>query len=137
VANKLPTDTNAIFILCESVRPEERGKITLIGAFIDGIILVPPSTTTVTLTSLGLLFAFKDGEGTFSTEVSIFSPSNNPILNKAKLADSVKKSGFGLNVVVNIAPFHTNEFGPFRVSIYLDNQKYERTFEIRKDASIA
>jgi hypothetical protein len=135
MADSFPTDSATLFLVCEIVRQEPEGKVTLIGVFTAGDILVPLETA-LSLPSLGILFVFKDGEGKFSCTMSMFSPSGHVIIDKIKLADVEKQRESAHNLVLNFSPFQTAEFGTFRVVIQLNDRSYERTFQIKKDPRI-
>jgi hypothetical protein len=131
-----PSEDEITFLLCESIRQEANNKLTLIGLFTGGDVLVPVNATLITLPTFGLLFIFKDGEGTFSIHASIFSPTNKLLLARAKLEDSKKDKDGPMVIALMMTPFVTDEIGQFRVEIELDSEKYERTFEVKKSANV-
>jgi hypothetical protein len=134
---RFPTDDATLFFICESVRQEAHGKVSLLGLFTAGEILVPVGTPMpLILASLAFLIVFKDGEGQFSLTMSLFNPSEQPIVRQAKMPEIYKEPGKAHNVMINFAPFQTPELGRFRVVVELDDRKYERTFLIREDATI-
>jgi hypothetical protein len=92
LTNKYPSDARALFLLCESVRQEQNSKLTLLGLYTGGELLVPLDTKLVTLQSLGILFIFYDGEGTFSPTLNLFAPSGAVIIKDAKVQAGTKES---------------------------------------------
>jgi hypothetical protein len=135
VAKVFPSDSTTRFLVCENIREEARGKISFLGVYTGDQILVPINTTVVTLASVAFWFGFLDGEGQFAATVSLFSPTKT-LLDQASMPAAEKEIGKMLNLIVNLAPFRTDEFGTYRAVAYLDQQAYERKFEIRKDPSM-
>ena len=127
--NRLPTDGHALFLACESIRQEAGGKLTIIGAVTSGDIIVPGGTRTVTLPSLAFLFVFRDGQGIFPVSFSLVAPSGRTLVDQHKLPNSVKAPG---DLIINVAPFETNELGKFRVVARLGNQDFVRHFGLER-----
>jgi hypothetical protein len=123
------SEAQAVFLLCEFIRPEEGGRLTVIGLYPGNQVLVPKNTEQI---SLPLTFAFTilEGEGTFSTKFSIQAPSGKQIFSEHPLPDSVKSEGQPLTVSIFIQPFTTEEVGDFAVTLHLGNTSFRRTFTI-------
>lgn len=129
MTKKAPTDAATQFLICEAVRQEQGGKLSLLGLFPDGKILVPPETKKVTL-PLVCVFIFQDGVGSFSSKVSVIAPSGAFMVNDEPFDDVEKRPDGPFIALVHIMPFQTEEFGTFTVRLRLDENSYKRTFTI-------
>jgi hypothetical protein len=125
----LPEDHQVIFLPCDDVRQEAAGKVSLLGMYSGGEIIVyaPPNEQTV-LPSLSFLFVVMGGQGTFQTRFEITDPNNNPVVNHP-MANSVKNANAALNIIIRMTPFPV-VFGQYRVRLQLDDQSYHRTLTL-------
>lgn len=130
MAKKYPTDEQTTFIMCETVRVEANKKLSFLGTYLDGIIIVdvdPPAN----LASLAIIFHLNDGEGIFKTSLQLVGPDGKEI-KKIPLNDISKEPDVGSAVIVNISPMRFDEYGDFKFVLGLDDQELARTISIRK-----
>jgi hypothetical protein len=127
-----PNDAAIQFLLCESVRQEQGGKLTLLGFFPGSVIVVPPTTETITF-PLAFLFITNDGDGLFSVRVTLIRPSGAVEFADQPIPDVTKEPGKPMTALVQFLPFHTSEFGGFKILLKLNDALYERIFTIQKE----
>ena len=124
-----PSDVAVNFLLAESIRQETGGKLTIIGYYPGNQLLIPKETKQL-VTSIAFVFIALDGDGTFSTAVSLTAPSGKAIFKNEFLQNSVKHPGQPLSVLLAVQPFVTDETGTFDVTLHLDNATYRRSFTV-------
>jgi hypothetical protein len=124
-----PSDAAVNFLLAESVRQEAGGKLTIIGLYPANQLLIAKGTKQL-VTSLAFGFIVLDGDGTFSTVISLVAPSGKTIFKEELLPNSVKLPGQPLTLVVAVQPFVTDETGKFDIALRLDNATYRRSFTV-------
>jgi hypothetical protein len=126
---KTPSDAAVLFLLSEYVRQEAGGKLSILGLYPDRRLLIPKGTKQ-TITSLALTFIVLEGEGTFSTTVSVVTPSGKRMFPDEGMPDTVKIPGQPLTVLVGMQPFITDEVGQFEAILRLGDASYQRSFTV-------
>ncbi len=130
-----PTDGSVLFLIAEQVRPETGGKLSIIGFYAGGDILVPENTTQTVLSSLAFIFIFKDGEGQFKTRLTIMSPSGKQLADiELRETTFVGKSH---SIVTQLAPFVTTEYGRYEVLLKLNEHVYARSFSLNRSPTVS
>jgi hypothetical protein len=127
----LPEDREVTFVVCETVREEKGGKLSLLGLYPGNRLNVPQDTIEATL-PLALVFFVDGGSGLFKSSASLISPTGKAVVDKSDLPDHDKKEDAANVVLMQLIPFKTTDFGTFKVLLQLDDRTYERTFSINK-----
>jgi len=127
--NISPTDAKTLFLVCEAARQEPGGKLTLIGLFPSRRIHIPANTKTAIL-NLSFVFILSDGEGHFTTKVTLIDPKGVPMIANADVPPVDRNANGTSTVNINIAPFQSAERGRFTIILSLNETRYERTFEV-------
>jgi hypothetical protein len=122
MAKIYPSKLN-LFLAAEALRQEMGGKITIMGAFAGGQIVLPAKTPLPAHMSLAILAAFYDGEGDFETKLRITDPSGEetPELPTGRIS---KISGQAMQVAVNFGLFAVGALGRYKIDILLDDHLY-------------
>ena len=141
--NKQPKTVK--FMLADDIRAENDSKPMLIGFYSDDIVKAlirdeqpdPTDETPITLRSLAILVVFIDCAGTFNSEIALYQPNGNPILEPKKIEGGLKslpasKAKSSINFIANFAPFIIPEFGIFKFEIKLDEITYPYYFEVSR-----
>jgi hypothetical protein len=128
---KAPSDAAVLFLLSEGVRQEMGGKLTILGFYPDAQILIPKEMKQLVI-PLALTFIVTDGEGTFTTAVSLTTPSGKVVFSPPEehFSDTVKNPGQPLSILVAAQPFITDETGKFDVTLRLGDASYRRSFRV-------
>lgn len=118
-------------LICEEIRPELGGKMTLIGFYGSDTILV--GAEIVNLRGLGFLFAFDHVHGKSSTSAKfrLERSDGEPVLPELTLA-LAKGATLRKNVIIQLngVEFRT---GKYLASLTLDADRIEHTFDIKCD----
>ncbi len=126
------------FLLADSVREELGGKLTVIGLYTGGEVIlqgvmpvdVPEGYGGMALPGLTILAVFEDGEGEFQLQFQVYDPSNRP-LGKSAPTPVVKAKNATQNLIFPLAPFPVPRLGRYRFELRLDSRKYEYSFTVR------
>lgn len=129
VEKLLPT-TLKQFIVAEFVRNELGGKVTIIGAYAGGHILLSPSTTFPANFPLAFYGVFEDGVGEFDVKLQILSPDDEVQVDGI-IGKAIKKPDQALTLAFSIAPFRPNSFGEYRFKIMLDDKAFFEKFYVK------
>jgi hypothetical protein len=125
----LPTDTR--FVLCEDVRQEENGKVTLVGVFAgDDVVLPANSTPGGALPSLAIFTIFGDGKGEFPLNATLQGPSGELSTHQYRANTLTVLEGVNSVVVYKWVPFRISEFGTYIFTIELGEGKYPYRFNV-------
>lgn len=127
-------DSDISFFICDDVRHEEGGKLSLIG-------VSPNNRTTLTgwkaraadvaLSKLCLFFNFTTGEGEASARFEVFTPSGKLLISGE---EGFKKNlGDATTFVIALSPFKVDEVGSYVIKMTMTGQVYERTFQLASD----
>lgn len=126
------------FLLADSVREELGGKLTVIGLYTGGEVIlqnampaeVPEGFQGIALPGLTILAVFEDGQGEFEVQFQIYDPTNRP-LGKSAPTTVVKAKNTTQNLIFPIMPFPVTGLGRYRFELRLDNRKYGYSFTVR------
>lgn len=126
------------FLLADSIREELGGKLTVIGLYTGGEVIlqgampedVPDGFEGIALPGLSILAVFEDGEGEFQVQFQVYDPSKRP-LGKSAPTTVVKAKNATQNLIFPIMPFPVPRLGRYRFELRLDNRKYEYSFTVR------
>jgi hypothetical protein len=126
------------FLLADSVREELGGKLTVIGLYTGGEVIlqgampadVPKGYERMALPGLTILAVCEDGEGQFQLEFELYDPSDRP-LGKSAPTQVVKAKNAPQNLIFPLVPFLVPRFGRYRFELRLNNRKYEYSFTVR------
>jgi len=141
MSKPIPPKSIARFLVCDDVRPELYGKLTIVGWYPrDAIALHPVDPNDAnwnpTILSLALLYEFEDGIGTFDAELEITTPSSKSI-GRTKIGTLVVEKGQPAGIVARLAQLPLPEFGAYTFTLYLGNKSYPKTITVNKgDASM-
>jgi hypothetical protein len=122
MAKVYPTKID-LFLAAEYLRQETGGKITIIGAYAGGHILLPTALTFPAHLPLGVLFGFYTGEGQFDTRLRVSDQSgqHGPDLPTGRVT---KARDFAMQIMVNFGIFELGSVGRYRVDAFLDDRVY-------------
>lgn len=125
--NRLPPDADVLCSLSDAVRTEMGGKVTLLGYFGGNRILADKNSQFPIAITLGITFAFSDGDGTFSAKLRITPPAPHETLAEADLPVIVKDPKRNHTVTVNITPLPMPSFGKYSIELIMDGMSYKRS----------
>lgn len=128
----LPSDDKTLFLVCDSARPEQGGKTTLIGYFGAEEIQFPSAQKFPVAIPLSFVFVFRDGDGTFSTTVSIRQPDQTTITQPVQ--DVFKDPLKTATAIIQVPMFVVQSFGDYEIVMTLAGKNYSRTFKVRQQA---
>ncbi|KXS30653.1 MAG: hypothetical protein AWT59_3218 [Candidatus Gallionella acididurans] len=134
-----PINENMIFMLCDDFRHEGGGKMSMFGMLGDNMrVNLPKDQNIVTLSSLGIYVAFKDGIGNFKMNVSLKSPDNKELIPQVEPQSVKKERAEGwMNVALKLSPFRSL-LGKHILKVKLKDAEggeaeYIRTFNIDRE----
>lgn len=129
MTNRLPSRAD-LFLIAESLRQEQYGRISILGSYALGQILINPDQALPVALPLAIHALFREGEGKFKQRLRILTPSGKEMFS-INLPDVEKKPEESLAFGVNFAVMSLPEIGPYKVEIILDDKPFE--FEFRLD----
>lgn len=131
--HELPTDARTLFLVCEDVRQEINNKVSLMGVFIGGdIIITREEATGKPALPICFVFVFRDGAGQFDAKFTVTSPSGKEIAT-VEMGKVEKKEG-AMTLCPKILPFFVEEYGDFEARMLLDGTVYSRQIQIREQS---
>ena len=118
------------FLIADAIRREVHGKITIIGAFAGGQILLAPGSTFPAALPLAFFTAFTEGEGNFKARLRIFDPNNNRLGNEVEIGSVTKLPDQPMQLMVNfnVLPFPMS--GTYKIEVSLDDRVYTEHISI-------
>lgn len=131
---KYPTNEGLNFIVCDDIREEQNNKLILVGVYGGGDILFEPKGSddvVYNLPSLALFFQFLDGFGEFNGSFELVDPSGNHVINHADTGVLTKKDTGALVFYAKVNNFNVKEFGQYKAVMRLDDEEYEKVFQIK------
>jgi|SRR5271165_260057 len=128
MANTYPKDVT-VFLAADAIRQEMGGKVSLLGVFANGSIVLPQEAKFPAGLPLAFYFAFADGEGKFSPALRIIDPSGKQVTD-LKMADTVKKYNESMQFVINFGVFLIPMVGKYQVDLMLDGRVYVNSITI-------
>ena|ERR1700680_2447143 len=125
----LPTDSKIDFLICENARPEQSGKVTLIGYMASAEIQLESNAHYPAGIGIAFLFVLRDGEGTFSGSIEMRAP-NQAIIAVTPLPAVIKKAGEANIIINNVPALLLPMPGVYSIILMLDGASYTRTLKI-------
>lgn len=122
-----PTKDRVSFLVAEDIRQEANGKISLLGVFTGGDVLVVGDPAQATL-KLIFLWVFENGEGKYKAQITLTAPSGKRLFESPEV--DIDK-GANTNATFAIVFAHVGfEEGVYTATMHLDNETYPRAFRI-------
>jgi hypothetical protein len=116
-------------LICEDVRQEMGGKLTILGFLPGDKIDVPPGTTNAPL-NLTFVFVFENAEGDFSGTFSLMGP-DGLVGPEAPIPPAHVQPGGGLASVFQFKPTPPLPLGKYVAKVVLNGRTYEKRFQLR------
>jgi hypothetical protein len=123
-----PNDADVILLLCEDARLEIGNKITIIGWYVGGDILIPQPNPQPVLQSLCLIFHIRSGDGEFSVSTKVIDPNGTTIVETQVSKISINR-GSATAQILKLVPF-SSLYGRYNVELYLEEKAYRRQFAV-------
>ena len=123
MANTYPEKID-LFLVAESLRQERGGKITILGAFSGGRVLLSKGGTFPVALPIAFLIAFNVGKGHFKTRIRITDPNGEPVVEDLPTGDIDKAPEQTMQLMVNFGVFEFSMPGRYRVDSFLDDRVY-------------
>jgi hypothetical protein len=128
MTKQVPPPKLDLFLVAESIRQEPGGKLTFIGVFSFGQIVLPKDTAIPAVITTSIFMAFKDGEGTFEGSMTVTYPDGQQgVFNFGKVT---KQQGTPLTLIVSMPAFTVTSLGRFSVEAKLDTNTYQGSFTV-------
>lgn len=124
-----PSETDT-FLVAEALRQEMGNKITIMGAFAAGNILLPPEAKFPAAISLAFYTVFRDGEGVFQAKLRITDPNGKLITPNLPMGNTTKLASQPMQVSMNFGMFPLAMPGKYKIEIMLDDHIYEKSMSI-------
>ena len=124
-----PTNDKVDFLTCETVRAETGGKLTLMGYYVGGSIILPASITLPAQIQLALVYVLRDGEGKFNCKLRIGIPAHKGV-QEMDLPEVNKEPNKSHSITLNFLTFEVPRAGEYKFALMLDDQEYERVLPI-------
>ena len=107
-------------ILCDDVRQEVGGKMSLMGIYSKDIIV---NKVPAILPFINLVVMFEDIKEPFANLfVSVITPKSEPIQLSYPAPKSLEK-GKDVNIIIGLSPFRLNNIGPAKFEIRFSENK--------------
>jgi hypothetical protein len=140
MSNKKPL--SASFLLCEDVRPELNGKVTINGLFPGAkvLLLTKPKTkkakgTVGRIDQLAILAMIENGSGSFPVTLLVKGPAGEKIL-EGKIGDVLLAEGRTALLAFRMLPLIVPTFGSFRAEFTVGESVLPFEFHIEGVASL-
>lgn len=129
MTKQFPTDSRCTFILCDAIRQEAGGKVSLLGVFANGEIVSAPGVSLPTSMPLAFYFLFIDGVGRFDLKIDVMTPSHK-LLVDGPVNPVEKLANKNLTVAIQLPLVDLAEAGQYTFTVKLDSQTYTRPFTL-------
>jgi hypothetical protein len=123
MAKVYPTKID-LFLAAESLRQELGGKITIIGAFAGGHILLASGTSFPAHMPLGILIAFYEGEGNFKARLRMSDAHGKQLGQDVEIGSIEKFAEQPMQLMVNFGIFELTGIGKYKIDAFLDDRAY-------------
>jgi hypothetical protein len=121
--------TQCISIVADAIRQEAGGKVSLLGVFADGRIVVSVGSSLPLVLPLAFYFLFTDGEGSFDGKLRVLSPTSK-VLFDLSLGKQTKHKGQPMTTSVALMGLSLPEWGDYQAILTLDDRRYVRGFSL-------
>jgi hypothetical protein len=123
----LPKSDGSSFLLCEDVREEVNGKLTIVGVFPNDEIVLQKD---ILIPSLMVVLFARGGEGPCETRISVTDPKGQTVIESPKQKIVVEKNKVHLAAVRVLAPQLIT--GQYTIKFFFDDVPIQRAFKVRK-----
>lgn len=125
-----PSGENVQFILCEDVRSEAGGKVSLMGVF-PGKIIVFHAPEDSMVTPVVFYFVINDGEGDFKVKFELENPSNE--IDALYETEITKKIDNPAVIIIKAPLLKFKSTGRYIARLLIDEESHERDVLIRRE----
>lgn len=125
----LPTDGGVDVLVCDAVRQDPDGKLTLAGFYATGEIRIDPNAPLPVALNLAFVFVMRDGDGDFRLAFRLYDPLGKELTNNT-LPNVRKPAGQGQVVYVTLNQIPVATLGNYAVELGIDDRRYRRTIRI-------
>jgi len=129
--NVLPTQGRTLVLFAEWIRQELGGKTSLIGMYVDGIVVFLGPVILPAILPIGICYIFRDGGGTFQCRMRLTSPTGQVILDNP-IGEVTKQAELSHSMIVQIPAFQVTELGEHDVEVILDGTSYPSKITFRQ-----
>ena len=120
--SQFPTNDGLFLMLCDDFRHEGDGKLSIFGVFSDSVVVQElDAQGNVSLASLGIFLAFRDGLGNFKMSMAITSPKKTELIPPAPPQPVEKKTDAWMTVAIKLQPFLGTR-GDYSLKISLEDE---------------
>jgi hypothetical protein len=137
---KMVLPTRVKFLLCDDVRAESSGKLTLIGLYPDDKILVQqnpaltnqpgwPAGMVAVLNQLAIVCVAFGGDGTFPASATITGPSGVP-LSTMPLGTAIFQPNTPATMALQGGLFPVAQYGQFKCTLTIGKSSFHYTFDV-------
>jgi len=125
------------FLLCDDVRAETSGKMTVVGLYPADKIIVhtkgrddrPAGSPVAVLHQLAVVCLLFDGSGTHLPKVSLFGPSGQKIV-ESTMSEVTLNKDVSATIVLQGPQFVVPEFGTFKAKFVIGSKEFDYQFDI-------
>ena len=129
--NILPTQGRTLVLFAEWIRQEIGGKTSLIGMYVDGIVVFLNPVTLPITTPIGIVYIFRDGGGIFQCRIRLTSPTGQVILDNP-IGEVTKHTEQSHSTILNFPTFQVTHLGEYGVEVILDGTSYPSKITFRQ-----
>lgn len=112
-----------VTLLADDIREEKNGKISLIGIYTGGNIMIE-GVLPVAFPKFCFFVRFYDGDGEFKVDCALTGPDGEALLNVKKGMKLIAKKNTYGNLNVFLAPFNIAKEGEYRFTVNLDDKEF-------------
>ena len=127
--DKAPKDENVRLLLCEDVRPELNGKVTLAG-FFPGLSIRVPAVGPSVWIQLAFLFVIEAEPGRYTGSVEM-RDADGISLFRADTQAEIGEGDDGTLIVVKVIQFPVTKTGEYGIELNLSGTSYPRKFKVQ------
>ena len=128
-----PADSDVVLLLCEDARLEVGNKVTIIGWYVGGDIVIPKSEEDqVLLPSLALIFLIRSGDGEFQGTAKVIHPNGSAIIETQPLQIPIRKGASAAHLL-RAVPFSA-KIGKYTAEFRLNERTYHSGFTVTRSA---
>jgi hypothetical protein len=124
------------FLLCDDVRPEASGKLTLVGLYPNSVVVVrravvPAGTNAVALLdSLTMMFVIEAEPGTCKALVRLQAPTDAVILDGTEVDVKISADGAGV-LFAKASQLLLPAYGRYEIFLTLEGKTHPFSFDVR------
>src|SRR5258706_1529993 len=129
MTKKLPSDSDILFLLADLARNEAGGKMTLMGLYTDGAILIPNGTALPVNLQLVFYYLVKAGEGDFKADFRVIAPSGKQVAGGV-MPNATKEKNKPLTLLLQFPVITLPELGTYNLELILDSSTFIRQINL-------